>query len=211
MIEARPDLYSVTVDLTTIDLYGLLLANSHRLRREVCINQLGWSSPDCDEQFEFDRFDNLASARYLIVTNDGRTPLAMARLIPTIKPYMIESLGDRLGDYRPPKDEEVWELSRLVFDHNTSPNTRMLAVKTLERALAKFAARQDIRSYLCWASMDTMRLMKVTGHDITVHVDLADDEGKPTSIVEFAISDAQFAEAFRDALKDDPQRITKAK
>ncbi len=210
MIEQKSDIFTAIVDLRSIGVWGLLLANSHRLRRSVFVEQLGWSSPCDDGEFEHDEFDT-PSARYIIATHDGVTPLAMARIVPTTRPYMIEAIAERPGGFKPPKENHIWELSRLFADPALDIGEKIRALKALERGVARFTAGNGIQSLLCWASRATLSLARLTGHEYNILAELDDDEGNPTWIIEFEFSDSQFSDEFRKAMADEtsPQKISK--
>lgn len=211
MIEYRSDLFAVVIDLSNIGQWGSLLANSHKLRKSVCVDQFGWARPRVSGDFEYDEYDNLGNARYLVVTRDGVSPLALARLMPTTSQYMINTIADRADGFEPPANDDVWELSRLVVSEGEVAE-RIETIKVLERALGRFATMNSIESFLAWVSKDTLRLLKYTGHPLSEVATLADDEGNPTWIVSFQISeDGTEVEEFRDALLvDEDQTIGKA-
>src|SRR3546814_14450066 len=80
-----------------------------------------WSSDVCssdlDGRFEVDQFDD-EYARYVILSEPDGTHLASARLLPTLRPHILDSFYARLCDAPPPRGEDVFEITRFCLDRN---------------------------------------------------------------------------------------------
>lgn len=84
-----------------------------RYRYQVFIEQLGWSLR-VDDGFELDQFDR-SDTIYIVTKNDDEKILGCARLLPTTRPYLLESVFPQLLNGLPlPRSPGIWELSRFA-------------------------------------------------------------------------------------------------
>jgi N-acyl-L-homoserine lactone synthetase len=82
-------------------------------RREVFINRLGWAL-DTIEGMELDEFDGL-DAVYVCSHDDDGVVNGVARLLPTMGPYLLEKVFPQLwSGHNLPRDPQIWELSRFA-------------------------------------------------------------------------------------------------
>jgi N-acyl-L-homoserine lactone synthetase len=84
-----------------------------RYRYDVFVERLGWklqTLPGC----ELDQFDH-EDAHYLTVEQDNGEIKGCARLLPTLRPYLLsEIFSPLLGEHPAPARKDVWELSRFA-------------------------------------------------------------------------------------------------
>ena len=122
-------------------------------RHKIFVERLGWQlqTKDGGELDQFDRHDTV----YVIAQDDGNRIIGCARLLPTIRPYLLADVFPQLlNGLEPPRSSEVWELSRFsaadlngplhTVRHRFSSTT---AVRLLEESLhcaASFGAKRLI-------------------------------------------------------------------
>ena len=96
------------------DLYSRVASYRHK----VFVERLGWQlqTHHGGELDQFDRPDTV----YVIAQNNDRQIIGCARLLPTIRPYLLaEVFPHLLNGMEPPRSPDVWELSRFsVVDFN---------------------------------------------------------------------------------------------
>ena len=80
-------------------------------RHQIFVERLGWQlqTQDGAELDQFDRSDTV----YVIAQDDDRQVIGCARLLPTIRPYLLADVFPQLlNGMAPPRSPDVWELSR---------------------------------------------------------------------------------------------------
>lgn len=104
-------------------------------RYDVFVVKRKWDIPHNDGR-EMDQFDTDA-ATHIIWEENGKI-LGGARLLPTHKPYLLGDLFPELLNYQPPRDPNIWEISRFFidlpqeFDRTTHPAVRRLFFSIFE-------------------------------------------------------------------------------
>jgi acyl-homoserine lactone synthase len=121
-------------------------------RKSVFVDLLKWDVPVLDGRYEVDQFDD-AHARYLILTDAEDRHLASARLLPTMRPHLLDSLYAGLCEETPPRDEHMYEITRFCLDRGLNARERRSARDTLVTALAEFALENGISAYSAIAEM----------------------------------------------------------
>ena len=81
-------------------------------RKSVFVDLLKWDLPVADGTFEIDQFDD-EHARYLILLGDAGQHLASARLLPTDRPHILDSLFAELCERPVPQDAFTFEITSL--------------------------------------------------------------------------------------------------
>ncbi|MCW3838188.1 acyl-homoserine-lactone synthase [Sphingomonas canadensis] len=115
-------------------------------RKQVFVDLLGWQVPVLEGQYEIDQFDN-ADARYLIVTDGGEHHLASARLLPTTRPHILDSLFPALCAAPVPRGPDTFEITRFCLDRNITAAQRRDARNRLVSALVVHALATGVRTY----------------------------------------------------------------
>lgn len=135
------------ISLETAHLLGDALPATHRLRHRIFIERQKYGVPSW-KGMEWDQFDTPA-ATYLLWRDEASRPRAIARLIPTSRPYMIQQLWPELAaDFVLPSSDDVWEITRLGIDRNLDFNLRGRIFGEMFCAFAEFGLLQGISSYL---------------------------------------------------------------
>jgi acyl homoserine lactone synthase len=81
-------------------------------RHKVFVEGLGWRLPLVEAGYERDQFDR-ADTLYVVARDDAGQICGCARLLPTTKPYLLDSVFSELMGGSPcPHAAEIWELSR---------------------------------------------------------------------------------------------------
>jgi N-acyl-L-homoserine lactone synthetase/ectoine hydroxylase-related dioxygenase (phytanoyl-CoA dioxygenase family) len=115
-------------------------------RKEVFVDLLGWQVPVLDGRYEIDQFDD-EHARYLIVTDAEQRHLASARLLPTTRPHILDTLFPALCAGPIPRGPETYEITRFCLDWNLTAAERREARNRLVTALVEHALANGIRHY----------------------------------------------------------------
>lgn len=125
-------------------LYEDQIDQMHRQRRHIFVDTLGWKALDDSGPKESDQFDH-EHAVYMLLLGDVGEVLASARLLPTWKTHMFETV---LADFVETPGREsgpgVWELSRWIagpgHDHESDAECRGLMVAALAEFSLSFGA-----------------------------------------------------------------------
>jgi N-acyl-L-homoserine lactone synthetase len=136
------------ISLETAHLLGDALPAAHRLRYRIFIERQKYQVPSY-RGMEWDQFDTPA-AIYLLWRDDALRVRAVARLIPTVLPYMIRELWPHLApEYDLPARMDVWEVSRLGIDRVLNHEVRARILGEIFCGLAEYGLVNGIREYLC--------------------------------------------------------------
>lgn len=94
-----------------------LMAGMARYRHNVFVKKLGWELK-CQDGLEYDEFDR-DDTIYLVAQDQSGDVVGTARLLPTTRPYLLNSVFPEMWDRGElPNAPEVWELSRFsASDH----------------------------------------------------------------------------------------------
>jgi N-acyl-L-homoserine lactone synthetase len=115
-------------------------------RKEVFVDLLGWDIPVLAGQFELDPFDN-QHARYLILLDDDGRHRASARLLPTTRPHILDTLFADLCDGEIPSGPTTYEVTRFCLDRHQSAAERREARNSLICGLAITALANGFTCY----------------------------------------------------------------
>lgn len=132
---------------TQQDLPQYLYSEVARYRRQVFVELLGWDLQTLGgaEKDQFDRPDTV----YVVAQDEKGGILGCARLLPTIRPYLLgEVFPQLLNGLPPPCSPDVWELSRFAaIDFSAKPMSALnqfksrIAINLLHQSIACAAAR----------------------------------------------------------------------
>lgn len=127
--------------------FGDVLPGLLRLRHRIFVQGQGYGVPT-HQGMEWDQFDTPATV-YLCWRNEIGQPQGCLRLLPTTLPYMIEQLWPELmGDGQLPKEESIWEWTRLGIDHDLPNALRMRILGKLLCSGIEFGLQKGISSFL---------------------------------------------------------------
>lgn len=147
----------------------------YELRYETFFRRLGWDV-HTEEGMEFDEFDHIEQAHYILGKSPSEDVDACWRLLPTQGPYMLRDVFPELLQGVPaPAAADVWELSRfaLATDRLASAESAgnpQLGFGQLSIALmveaAKFAQARGIERYVTVTTAAIERMLKRSGLNI---------------------------------------------
>ena len=90
---------TVSITWANAHQHGEAWISHHRLRYRMFVERQKWSVPSY-KQIEYDEFDTPAATIYTDGCWSTTARLVPSRLIPTTRPYMVESLWHGSGRYR---------------------------------------------------------------------------------------------------------------
>jgi acyl homoserine lactone synthase len=125
-----------------------LMVGLARFRHQVFVEMLGWQLETRGDGLELDQFDRPDTV-YVIARNASGEVAGSARLLPTVKPYLLgEVFPQLLHGQALPSSPAIWELSRFAAVDFAATKTSALsqfsspiAVGLLRAALRVAAAR----------------------------------------------------------------------
>ena len=123
-----------------------LLQAMFEARKNVFVDLLRWDVPVLDGRYEIDQFDN-EHAIYLIVADEAGEHLGSARLLPTMRPHILDSLFPTLCAGDPPRSPDCFEITRFCLGRNQNARQRLDTRNRLISALARFALDNGISTY----------------------------------------------------------------
>src|SRR3546814_16877834 len=88
-------------------------------RKSLFVDLLKWDLPVLEGRYEIDQFDD-EYARYLILADRGDGHLGSARLLPTMRPHILDSLYAGLCAAARPRRTSVVENTRFCPERHTS-------------------------------------------------------------------------------------------
>lgn len=153
---------------TTRSLQKHLIMDMGNYRHRVFVQKLGWQL-QCEGELEYDQFDRDDTV-YVLATDDHNAVIGTARLLPTLRPYLLGTVFPQLmGDQPLPRSEEVWELSRFAaagFNSKLTSAMRQFSSPTtveLLRESLRCAARLGARRVITVSPPGVERLLQRAG------------------------------------------------
>jgi acyl-homoserine lactone synthase len=131
-------------------------------RKSVFVDLLKWDVPVVDDRFELDQFDD-EQATYILVADGGGDHLGSARLLPTTRPHILNSLFRDLCAAPPPTGPNVFEITRFCLSRRQSAHSRRETRNRLVSALVAHALDRGIRTYTGVAEMGWLQQILAFG------------------------------------------------
>jgi len=125
---------------------AIALRGMFEARKRVFVDLLGWDVPVLAERFEVDQFDDVHCA-YLLLADSAGGHLASARLLPTTRPHILDSLYPELCDGSAPRGPDIFEITRFCLERDLSARDRRRVRDTLICGLVEYALANGIRAY----------------------------------------------------------------
>lgn len=145
----------VSLSWETAHLHGETWISHHRLRYRLFVERQGWEVPSY-KGMEHDEFDTPA-AQYLVWLDDAGETRGVARLLPTVQPYMLKKLWPDMISGELPESDSVWEATRFGCDSTVDARTRRRIVAEILCAMQEFGLQNGIERYL---AVMPLRLLK---------------------------------------------------
>lgn len=139
-----------------------MLRRMFAARKSAFVDLLGWDVPVVDGRFELDQFDD-DDARYLIVTDAAGAHRASARLLPTTRPHLLDTLFPALCADAPPTGPAIFEITRFCLDRSLDARARRTARDALVVALVDHAVAHGITRYSAIAGLGWSRQVQAFG------------------------------------------------
>jgi len=115
-------------------------------RKSVFVDLLKWDVPVVDGRYEVDQFDDV-HASYLVLAEPDGTHLGSARLLPTTRPHILDSLYPELCEQTPPRSPDTFEITRFCLDRRLKARERRIIRDKLVTALVEHALATRINAY----------------------------------------------------------------
>jgi N-acyl-L-homoserine lactone synthetase len=123
-----------------------VLGTMFAARRSIFVDLLKWNVPVLANRYEIDQFDD-AHATYLVLIAEDGMHLGSARLLPTMRPHILESFYPELCEDTPPRGDTIYEITRFCLDRRLKARARRAVRDTLVIALARHAVDHGITAY----------------------------------------------------------------
>lgn len=157
----------VCLNWETASQHGETWIAHHRLRYRLFVERQGWDVPTY-RGMEYDEFDTPA-AQYLLWLDERGETRGAVRLLPTMRPYMLQRLWPELISGAPPESDAVWEATRFGCDRSLDEKRRRIAVADLLCAMQEFGMRRNINRYLVVMPLPLLKRVVVkAGCEVTV-------------------------------------------
>lgn len=121
-------------------------------RKSVFVDLLKWDVPVLAGCYEIDQFDD-EHATYLILAEPDGSHLGSARLLPTMRPHLLDSVYPGLCEDGPPRAPDLFEITRFCLDRRLRAAERRAVRDTLVRALVDHALEHGIAAYSAVAAL----------------------------------------------------------
>lgn len=122
------------------------LRSMFEARKRIFVDLLKWDLPVLAGRFEVDQFDD-PHATYLIVTDKDGGHLASARLLPTTRPALLDTLFSHLVAGPVPRGPGIAEITRFCLSREANAATRRHARDLLLAGLVDHALASGIHAY----------------------------------------------------------------
>lgn len=113
-------------------------------RKTLFVDLLGWDVAVHDGRHEIDEFDH-DGAVYLIATDSKGSHQGSLRLLPTLRPHLLETHFGSLCAGDPPKDAATFEITRLCLPSRLGSKRRLLVRNSLIATLVDHALAAGIK------------------------------------------------------------------
>ncbi|HEX5185017.1 MAG TPA: acyl-homoserine-lactone synthase [Allosphingosinicella sp.] len=131
-------------------------------RKRVFVDLLKWDVPVLEGRYELDQFDD-PQATYILVTDEDGRHSASARLLPTTRPHILDTLFPELCASPPPRGPDVLEITRFCLGRGLRAAQRLEARNCLVSALVAYAIEHDIATYTGVAEMGWLQQILAFG------------------------------------------------
>jgi N-acyl-L-homoserine lactone synthetase len=139
-----------------------LLRSMFEARKQVFVDLLKWDVPVLDGRYEIDQFDD-DYATYLIVADAEGEHLGSARLLPSSRPHILDSLFPSLCAGEPPRSSDCFEITRFCLGRNQNARERLETRNRLVSAIAQYALENGISTYTGVAELSWLQQILAFG------------------------------------------------
>lgn len=125
---------------------AIALRGMFEARKRVFVDLLGWDVPVLAGRYEVDQFDDVHCA-YLVLTDRAGAHRASARLLPTERSHILDSLFPELCDGPVPRGPDIFEITRFCLERDLPAPERRRARDTLICGLIDHALANGLKAY----------------------------------------------------------------
>jgi N-acyl-L-homoserine lactone synthetase len=179
-----------------------VLRSMFEARKRVFVDLLKWDLPVLAGRFEVDQFDD-GNAIYLVVADGQDDHLASARLLPTVRPALLDSLYPDLVEGEIPQGPHVFEITRFCLSRGISARLRREARDTLLVGLAEYALANGISDYTGVAELSWFEQIRTFGWDCAALGDPREHDGRPLTALHIHIDDTTVAKLAARGISSD--------
>lgn len=166
-------------------------------RKAVFVDLLKWDVPVLAGQYEVDQFDD-PHAKYIILAEPDGNHLGSARLLPTMRPHILDSFYADLCVEGPPCAPDIYEITRFCLDRRLRAAERRQVRDALVTALVTYAVQNGITAYTAIAGVPWFSQIMTLGWDCRALGMPRDVDGKPTVALRIEIT-LETPELLKDA------------
>lgn len=153
------------------------LRSMFEARKRIFVDLLKWDLPVLAGRFEVDQFDD-PHATYLIVTDKDGGHLASARLLPTTRSALLDTLFSHLVAGPVPRGPGIAEITRFCLSRETNAAMRRHARDLLLAGLVDHALASGIHAYTGVAEEPWFRQIRQFGWECAALGDAVIDGGR---------------------------------
>lgn len=183
----------ITVNKANKACEHIALRSMFAARKRVFVDLLKWNLPVLADRFEVDHFDD-PNASYLIVTDPSGEHLASARLLPTTRPALLDSLFPFLVAGPVPQGDRIAEITRFCLSRDVSARERRVARDMLLVGLVEHALANGIDTYTGVAELSWFRQIQTFGWRCRQLGEACEHEGRLLVALRIDIDDQSAAQ-----------------
>jgi N-acyl-L-homoserine lactone synthetase len=116
-------------------------------RKRVFVDVLKWDIPVLAGRFEVDQFDT-AHAVYIIILDEAGRHCGSARLLPTYRPHILDSIFPELNGDEVDLEQSTMEITRFCLSRRLSAGERRVTRNMLVSSFAEYALLNGVKSYV---------------------------------------------------------------
>ncbi|HEX8215313.1 MAG TPA: acyl-homoserine-lactone synthase [Allosphingosinicella sp.] len=139
-----------------------MLREMFEARKRVFVDLLKWDVPVLEGRYELDQFDDEHAVYLIVATRDG-SHAGSARLLPTTRPHILDTLFPDLCASPPPRGIDVLEITRFCLDRTLSAPERLETRNILVAALVRYALDHAVAAYTGVAEMGWLQQILAFG------------------------------------------------
>ncbi|MEO9130334.1 MAG: acyl-homoserine-lactone synthase [Sphingomonas sp.] len=133
------------IDTTSGNVEPEALRAMFAARKDVFVDLLHWKLEVREGCLEIDQFDD-QHARYLILLDGDGRHLASARLLPTTRPHILDTMFPDLAGHDCPRSPHILEITRFCLDRRLRANERRQARDQLITMIVEHGLEHGVTS-----------------------------------------------------------------
>jgi len=131
-------------------------------RKRVFVDLLRWDVPVLQGRYEIDQYDD-EHAAYIVIADAAGTHLGSARLLPTTRPHILDTLFADLCAEAPPRGPNTLEITRFCLGRRGSARDRLDVRNRLVSAIVDHALARGVTAYTGVAEMGWLQQILAFG------------------------------------------------